>query len=107
VGGWQWQWVAVAVDVAVVGCGGDIVVYVGEKMEGIGPVLRELVGIKWQWQWQKWQWQWQKWQWQWQKWQGGSVAVVGSGGSVAVVGWQCGGVAGEKMEGKGPVLREL
>jgi hypothetical protein len=42
VGGWQWQWVAVAVDVAVVGCGGDIVVYVGEKMEGIGPVLREL-----------------------------------------------------------------
>jgi hypothetical protein len=53
VAGWQWQWqVAVAVDGGVV----------GEKMEEIGPVLRELrvfgawvaVGVD-GWQWQKWQ----------------------------------------------------
>jgi hypothetical protein len=42
-----------------------------------------------------WQWQLQWLQWQWM------------GGSVAVVGWQWGGVAGEKMERIGWVLSEL
>jgi hypothetical protein len=49
-------------------------------------------------------------EWQWQGGSGcGSVAVWQWHGSgwVAVDGWQWGGVAGEKMEGIGPVLREV
>jgi hypothetical protein len=36
--------------------------------------------------------------WQWQGGNGSGRVAVWQGGSVAVDGWRCGGVAGEKME---------
>jgi hypothetical protein len=48
-----------------------------------------------------------KWQWQFDSGSGCSGSGCSGKVVVAVAGWQCGRVAGEKMERIGPVLREL